>query len=145
MNMFIYYTNHLLTLLILAGIGQILLAAVSPLIPFVLRWREQTARLDTLTRQVFWTYAGYILVINLCFGLLSALRPGWLLTRAPLTSTVDGFIAAYWLTRFLIQIFYFDRSSAPSGPIYRLADTALTLFFAGLAAIYALAAVTAAM
>ena len=60
-----------------------MLAAVSPLIPFVLRWREQTARLDTLTRQVFWTYAGYILVINLCFGGLgTSNKAAWFTTSS---------------------------------------------------------------
>jgi len=83
MNMFNYYADHLPALLTLAGIGQVMLAAVSPLIPLVLRWREQTARLDMLTRQVFWTYAGYILVINLCFGGLgTSNRAAWFTTSS---------------------------------------------------------------
>ena len=140
MNMFIYNHNIIYSLLVLAGLGQILLAAVGPLIARMLGWRGQTARLDPLTRQVFWTYAAYILVINLCFGLISTLRPGWLMTSTPLTSTVDGFIAVYWLGRFLVQIFYFDRSGVPDRLVYRIADIALTAFFAGLSVVYTLAA-----
>ena len=37
--------------------------------------------LRPLLRQVFWTYAAYIWFTNLCFGLVSALAPHWLLER----------------------------------------------------------------
>ena len=45
--------------LLLAGAGQLLLAAGSLAIPRLLRWSEQLAKVRPLTRQVFWTYAGY--------------------------------------------------------------------------------------
>ena len=48
------------------------------------------------------------------------------------------FIAVYWGARFLIQIFYFDRSDAPSGPLYKFADVALTALFVGLTTVYGL-------
>jgi len=143
MNMFIYTQSALSSLLVVAGIGQILLAVVSPLIPRLLDWSAQTARLEPLTRQVFWTYAAYILVINLSFGLISSLRPQWLLTSSPLASSVDGFIAVYWLARFLVQVFYFDRCGVPDQLLFRLADIALTVFFAALAVTYTLAAIRA--
>src|SRR5262245_3841914 len=47
-------------LLIAAGLGQLALAAASLAIPVILGWREETARMQPLTRQIFWTYAGYI-------------------------------------------------------------------------------------
>lgn len=141
MNMFIYCTrDQLIPLIVLAGLGQLALAAVSLAIPRVLGWKEQTARLGTLTRQVFWTYAGYIFTINVCFGLLSTLHPAWLLTAAPLTTAVDAFIAAYWLARLLLQLFYFDRKSAPIGIAARLADLLLTVAFAGFGVVYTAAA-----
>ena len=56
-------------LLILAGIGQLALALGSLTIPTVLGWREDTAKLKNLTRQVFWTYAGYTWATNVAFGL----------------------------------------------------------------------------
>jgi len=43
-----------------AGVGQLALIVASLAIPRVLRWREETAKLRPLTRQVFWTYAIYI-------------------------------------------------------------------------------------
>ncbi|MEJ7638990.1 MAG: hypothetical protein WKF75_13725, partial [Singulisphaera sp.] len=93
------------------------LVAASLAIPRALRWPEDLAKLRPLTRQVFWTYAGYIWSTNLAFGLVSTLAPGWLLDRSPLAGSVCGFITAYWGARVLIQFAYFDRSDAavPSG------------------------------
>ena len=59
------------TLIFYAGVGQLILVIGSLAIPYVLNWAEDTARLRPLTRQVFWTYAGYIWGTNLSFALLS--------------------------------------------------------------------------
>jgi hypothetical protein len=124
------------TLILLAGIGQLVLAAASPLIPHVLGWKEDTAKLKLLTRQVFWTYAVYIWVINICFGLVSTFAGHLLLERTPLAGIVSGFMAAYWAGRVLIQFFYFDRSQAPPGLLSKLGEIALTGLFIYLTAVY---------
>lgn len=121
-----------------AGVCQLALVVASLAIPRVLRWREDTARLRPLTRQVFWTYAVYIWATNLSFGLVS-LRPAWLIDHSPLAACVTGFIAAYWIGRLLIQFLYFDRSDAPQGLHVRLAEVALVVLFAFLAVVYAAA------
>ena len=101
------------TLIIVAGVGQLLLAAGSRAIPRVLKWREELANVRPLTRQVFWTYAGYIWTTNVCFGLVSVLMPGELLAGTPLGAAVCGFITLYWLARVVIQFVYFDLRDAP--------------------------------
>ena len=123
-------------LVVAAGAGQLVLVVASLAIPRVLRWPEDLARLRTLTRQVFWTYAGYIWATNLSFGLLSAFEPDWLLDRSPLAGAVCGFIAAYWGARVVIQFAYFDRSDAPRGRRYALAEAALVALFVGLTLVY---------
>ena len=128
------------TLLVLAGIGQLALALASLAIPRVLRWREETAKLRPLTRQVFWTYAAYIFSFHVAFGLLSALAPDRLLDRTPLARMVAGFIALYWGVRLALQLFCFDRSERPPGPLGVLAEAALTALFVGLTIVYALVA-----
>jgi hypothetical protein len=125
-----------MTILILAGVGQLVLALGSLAIPLVLGWREHTAALPNLTRQVFWTYAGYIWATNVSFGLLSALAPGALLDGSLLARCVCAFITLYWGARVVIQFTYFDRSEAPQGPIYTLGEAALVLLFVSLTAIY---------
>ena len=123
-------------LLILAGLGQLVLALGSLAIPRVLNWRADTAKLRNLTRQVFWTYAGYIWATNVCFGLVSTLAPGWLLDTAPLARAVSAYIALYWIARVAIQFFYFDRSDAPPGPLTKLGEVALVALFVYLSLVY---------
>lgn len=129
-------------LLILAGFGQLALASGSLVLPRVLRWHEDTAKLRPLTRQVFWTYAAYIWVTNVCFGVISTSAPRWLLEGTPLARAVAGYIAAYWAARVLVQFLYFDRSDAPRGAFYSLAEKALVGLFVFLTAVYGYTAVS---
>jgi hypothetical protein len=125
-------------LVLIAGFGQLALIAGSLAIPRILRWREETATLRPLTRQVFWTYAAYIWCANLAFGLVS-LQPKCLLDHSPLAACVTGFIAAYWIGRVLIQFFYFDRSDAPQGMPVRALEAALVGLFIYLSLVYSAA------
>lgn len=129
------------SLLIAAGIGQLLLVAASvPLIPRLLHWPEELAKLRPLTRQVVTVYAYYIAGTNLSFGLVSTLAPEWLLDGSGLASGVCGFIALYWGARLVIQFLYYDRRDAPSGLLFRLAEVALVALFLSLTGIYGAAA-----
>jgi hypothetical protein len=129
-------------LLILAGLGQLALAAGSLALPRILRWGDDTAKLRPLTRQVFWTYAAYIWVTNICFGLVSTFGAEWLLDRSPLARAVTGYIAVYWGSRLLVQFFYFDRSEAPPGAIYKLGEVALVGLLVYLTAVYGYVAIS---
>ena len=124
-------------LLVAAGVGQLILVVASLAIPRVLRWPEDLARLRPLTRQVFWTYAGYIWATNLAFGLVSALAPAWLLDRTPLAGAVCGFIATYWGARLVLQFAYFDRSGVPEGSLFAVGEVALVGLFVLLTLVYA--------
>ncbi len=123
-------------LLILAGVGQLALAIGSLALPGVLRWREDTAKLRPLTRQVFWTYASYIWVTNVCFGIVSTFAPEWLLDGSPLARGVTGYITAYWGARLLVQLVYFDRTDAPPGAVYKLGEVLLVGLFVFLTVVY---------
>lgn len=129
-------------LLILAGLGQLGLAVGSLALPRILGWNEDTAKLRPLTRQVFWTYAAYIWVTNICFGLVSTFAPEWLLDRSPLARAVTGFITAYWASRLAVQFLYFDRSAAPPGAIYKFGEVSLVGLFIYLTAVYGYATVS---
>ena len=119
-----------------AGVGQLALAAASLALPRVLGWREDTARLKPLTRQVFWTYAGYIWAANLSFGLLSSLAPSTMLDGSLLATALCGYIALYWTSRLAIQFFVFDRSKTKEGRLFQLAEVALTSLFVFLVTAY---------
>ena len=113
---------------VLAGVGQLGLAAGSLAIPRVLGWREETMRLSRLTRQVFWTYSIYIWGTNVCLGALSAFAPAWLLEGTPLARAVCGYTALYWGARLLLQLFCYDRTAVTSAAL-RLAEAVLAALF----------------
>lgn len=124
-------------LIFIAGLGQLALVVGSLAIPRLLHWKEELSRIPTLLiRQIFWVYSAYIWSTNLSFGLLSVLAPDWLLNKSPLAAAVAGFIALYWSSRFLIQIFYFDRSSVPRKLFFILAELALSVLFIFLSLAY---------
>jgi hypothetical protein len=123
-----------------AGIGQLLLVLASPVIPLILGWRQETARLGPLTRRLFWTYTGYIWCTNLSFGLVSVLIPRALLEKSPLATAVAFFIAVYWGARLVIRFASFRRVLPTVGWPLRLAKWTLEMSFAFFTAAYALAA-----
>lgn len=125
--------------IIIAGVGQLALAAASLAIPGVLGWRDELQKVRRLTRQVFWTYAGYIWATNVAFGLVSTLLPGELIAGSNLAACVTGFMAAYWGARCLIQWCWFDRSDAPQGWHVLIAEVALNILFVALTTTYAAA------
>ena len=127
--------------IILAGITQLSIAASSLGIPRLLGWREETARLQPLTRQVFWTYASYILVSHIAFGILAVAAPSALLDGSVLARAVCAFIAAWWLSRAVLQFVVFDRSVAATRPLFRFAEAAYVSSFVYLALVYSMAAV----
>ena len=114
--------------IVLAGIGQLGLAAGSLAIPRVLGWREETQRLTRLTRQVFWTYSIYIWGTNVCMGALSALAPSWLLDGTPLARAVCAYTVLYWGARLVLQLFCYDRTVVTT-VFLRLAEVALAVLF----------------
>jgi hypothetical protein len=123
-------------LILLSGIGHIGLSLVSPLIPKMLHWNEGLKDLKPLLRQMFWTYAAYILVINFCFGLVSVIGTAELLNQTFLAKAVCLFIGLYWLARVFVQFFYFDKTDAPKGLIFTLGEIALVGLFVGFTLVY---------
>ncbi|QKJ33152.1 hypothetical protein HQ865_13035 [Mucilaginibacter mali] len=130
---------HIQLLVLLAGLGQIVLALVSPVIPHILNWQSELRKVQPLIKQIFWVYACYILVINLCFGLVSAFCYTDLTNASTLARLLTGFIAAYWISRLSIQFFYFDRSNFPAGIWHRIGEVVLVSLFVFLTTVYCLA------
>lgn len=119
-----------------AGFLQILLCLGSLTIPYLLDWKGELARVSNLIKQIFWTYAGYILSFNFFFGLISFWGAEELLSKSFLAKSITIFIFLYWLVRVLIQFLYFDTKSAPKGLIYKLGEIGLVALFIFLTGVY---------
>ena len=124
------------TFIFFAGLAQIALVLGSLTIPKILNWKKELEKVQPLIKQMFWTYAAYILFINLSFGLLSVFACKDLTNGSLLASAISGFIAIYWISRIFIQFFYFDRESFPTGLANRLAEMILVVLFLFLSIVY---------
>jgi len=123
-------------LIILCGIGHLALGLGSLVIPRMLDWKGALAHVPVLIRQMFWTYAGYILCINLFFGIISILFADELLSGNGLAKALLLLITIYWLSRVIIQFTYFDRSSVPQKLIYKAGEFVLVTLFIVFTLIY---------
>jgi hypothetical protein len=120
----------------LAGLGQIGLALGSVTIPYILWWNAELSKLSTLIRRIFWTYAVYIFSINMFFGVISLAVSTDLLGKSALALYMNGLMAVYWISRLLIQFFYFKRDSFPKGKYYTLGEVFLTTLFVFFSGVY---------
>lgn len=93
-----------------------------------------------MTRQVFWTYAGYILATNLFFAAVSMLAPRSLAGHSPLAAALTTFMALYWAARVAVQFLFFHRSGAANTFLFRAAEVLYVGGFAFFSAVYAYAA-----
>jgi len=126
-------------LIFLAGLAQIGLVLGSLAIPKILNWRSELAKVNLLIKQMFWVYAAYIVVTNVCFGLISVFAYRDLTNGSTLAMLINGFIAVYWLSRVLIQFLYFDRASFPTWKWNRLGEMVLVTLFVFLSIVYSYA------
>jgi hypothetical protein len=131
--------NHIELLVRLAGIAQICLAAGSTAIPGILKWKTELVKVNPLIRHIFWMYAGYILIINFCFGFVSALCADDLTNGSKLAVLDTGFIGLYWISRLCIQFFGFERKNFPTGKWLIVGETVLVSLFVFLCTVYGLA------
>jgi len=120
----------------IAGVAQLLLFIGSFAIPRCLQWSERTASLIPLMRQLFMTYAIYILASHLFFASVSLFLADVLLEGDVLALCLLGFMGLWWTGRIICQFFYFDRSAIPQTPWNKLAETVLVLLFFCLVTVY---------
>jgi hypothetical protein len=133
--------NTLLLLLKLGGAGHLILAGGSLFIPGMLDWKNKLADADSLIRKMFWTYAAYILVLHIFFGLISLFACHELLNGSVLAFSVTLFIALYWFGRLILQFTVFSKIPRPKGLIYWWAEAGLIIAFLAFTLIYGLVAI----
>jgi hypothetical protein len=122
-----------------SGVGHFALSIGSLFIPRVLQWQKHLKNLQPLLRQMFWTYAAYILMINFSFGIVSVFGSYELMDHSFLAKSITLFIGVYWLGRIGIQFFYFDMSDAPKGVVYTVGKIGLIGLFVFFALTYLIA------
>lgn len=123
--------------ILLAGIGQLILVVASAVIPRCLDWKGPMGTLPKLMRQLFWTYAGYILGMHLFFGLISTFGTHLLLDTTPQAAILCALMMIWWGVRIGLQFFCFDRKGIPQTRFNILAEVLLVALFLYLTLTYA--------
>ncbi len=132
--------NTLVPFIWIAGVVHLLILSANGIVPKKLAYRENLARLSPIVRQVFILHSVFTALTLLAFAGLCFFFAPELVAGGTLARSVSGFIAGYWLLRFLLQLFYVDRETRRAN---RAGDFAYSLAIFCLGAVFAAAAVGA--
>ena len=122
-------------LIFFAGLGQLSVLIASALVPFRLNWREELSGLSRLHRQMYWVYAGYVVLAILAFGTLSIINAGDLASGSSLARGLCAYIAVFWGIRVGLQV-VFDAKEHLTAWWLKAGYFVLTLLFAAFTMIY---------
>ena len=91
-----------------AGVVHVGIIFANVPLPGRLRVRERLAGVPRFVRQIFYVHWIYIVIVlglfaALCFGFARELAGG-----SALGKFLSGFMAAFWLLRIGLQVFYYD-------------------------------------
>ncbi len=93
------------------GAGAVHLGIIAANVPLPgrLRVRERLAGVPRFVRQIFYVHWLYIVIVlgmfaALCFGFARELAGA-----TPMGRFLSAFMAAFWLLRICLQVFYYDR------------------------------------
>jgi hypothetical protein len=91
-----------------AGVVHVGIMLANIPLPGRLRVRERLAGVPRFVRQIFYVHWVYIVIVlglfaALCFGFATDLAGASSLGRF-----LSGFMAAFWLLRIVLQVFYYD-------------------------------------
>jgi hypothetical protein len=128
--------------ILIAGVAQFAVLMASALVPFRLNWREQLQCLSQLHRQMYWVYAGYVVLSIVAFAAMSVFHSRELASGSGLARGFCAYVAVFWGIRLGLQ-FVLDVKEHLSVWWLEIGYLALTIMFAGLTVVYAWAAMRA--
>ena len=136
--------NTLAILILIGGFLHFGVLIASALVPQVLDWRDELARVSKLTRQLVWTHGAFIVLTIIAFGVLSIANASSLTSGDPLARSLAGFISVFWGARLVLQYTWFDARAYLTTPVLRIGYHGLTFVFAYFTAVYGWAALAPA-
>lgn len=120
----------------IAGIMQLGLLSVAVVLPAKVEWRKQLATLTPLVRQLFVTYAVYVVGMIAALGAVSLGLADRLVDGSTLARAVTAYIALFWTVRVGLHFFVFDTKPYVTNRLYALGHHALTVTFVYLSATF---------
>ena len=127
-------------LIFVAGLLHFGILVASALVPQVLDWRTDLAKVHPLTRRLVWVYGSYIVFVIIAFGVIAVLHSPVLASGSPLARTVCAVIALFWGARMLLQYGVLAPGELLDRWYLRVGYHALTLTFLFLTVVFTWAA-----
>lgn len=112
----------------LAGVALLAIAVANFFAPRVLRYGENLALVSPIVRQIFLVHCAYIILLLCGQAALCFAFPEELAGRSVLGRSLSAFCAVFWLTRFTLQTWYYDRGAKREHPRFNLLFSATFLF-----------------
>jgi len=113
-----------------AGVLQLITAAANFFLPAKLHYRENLAKVSPIIRQIFTIHSIYIVLVLVGLGLICLLFSNELAGATPLGRFLCGFLAIFWGSRIVLQIFYYDKAVKKEHPLGALFFGAVFLYLA---------------
>lgn len=123
----------------ITGALLIALALLHAVFPRYFRWREETAGLNLLTRQILYVHTFFIALTVFLMGLL-CLTSAADLIQTPLGRRICLGLGVFWGIRLVIQLFGYSSKLWRGKPFETLAHVAFTLFWIWLTALFLIVA-----
>lgn len=123
-----------------AGVVHLAIVAANLALPRRLQVRENAARLSPILRQVLYVHWLYIAVVLLIFAALCIFFAPELAGASLLGRFLSGAIAAFWLMRIPLQLFYYDRETRRQNRALDALYLAALIFLSGVFSAAALGA-----
>jgi hypothetical protein len=139
--------GHLFTLhhaLLVAGAMHFFILIASAMVPKVLDWKTELAKLTPFLRTLFWVYGVFIVLTIVSFGTLTLLHADAMARGETVARSVAAVMAVFWGARLVVQCFVFEARPVLTKAWMKLGYHALTVAFVFLAAAYTWAAIAPA-
>ena len=127
-------------LIFVAGLLHFGILLASALVPQVLDWQGELARLSPLSRRLVWVHGGYVVFMIVGLGAVAVGQADALSAGTPLARAVCGFIALFWGVRLCLQYGVLDATGHLDQWFLKFGYHGLTLVFVYHAVVYAFAA-----
>jgi hypothetical protein len=123
--------------LYVAGVLHLVVASANLFAFGKFRYREHLRNVPIVMRQVFLVQNAYIMLVQVGFAMLCFFHAGELTSGRSLGRGLAGFLAIFWGSRVVLQLFYYDREARRAN---RLFDVLFLAADGYLAVVFALAA-----
>ncbi|HEY3899277.1 MAG TPA: hypothetical protein VGM54_11720 [Chthoniobacter sp.] len=116
----------------LAGSLHLLVAAANFVLPGMLEYRKNLARVTPIIREIFLVHAAYIVLVLVGFGAICLCFPDDLCGGSRLGRFLCEFLAVFWFLRIVIQFAFYDRATKKEHPFGNFIFSAIFLYFAAI-------------